>query len=272
MRLLPLLLLILFVSSPVEAGVDLPWSTTFDCSEWAAPGNFPSCDGMSQGGDWSTSTGNYEQITSSANNPNGGMGRGQRHWVGVGTNNNSGGIDINLNTPQTEVWIRWYMRWQAGKQEGGMYKLMYLGGVVDWDYPGVPQHVPTGQLYMYSANQEWYSGVGFGNSFYESGTSDGTWVCMEIHMDVTNKILQWWVDGNLVVNDTHDYGSYDLSRIRVGGNQKDVLQSGDQYCDYDDIAINNTGYIGPLGSQFTNANSAGGTASASGGAASVTIQ
>ena len=101
-------------ASTLNAAVDLPWSTTYDCLEWDQSQGSPSCDGLALGGGW-TCEGLGEQITSDANYPNGAGGKGQRHWKGDGIDNvTSGGLSLAFQTPQKELWIRWYMRYEEG--------------------------------------------------------------------------------------------------------------------------------------------------------------
>ncbi len=97
------------LGTPCFAGVDLPWSTTYDCADWLTLGDTLNCDGLSPYGGWAHN-GNYEQIVSAVNNPNGGGSKGQRHRYGDRTNSSSGGTKIEFNSPQPEIWIRWYMR------------------------------------------------------------------------------------------------------------------------------------------------------------------
>jgi hypothetical protein len=62
-----------------------------------------------------------DQITLAANNPAGGGGRGFRHWRGDGVNVNGGGISINFPGSYSEMWMRFYMRYQAGFQFSQLY-------------------------------------------------------------------------------------------------------------------------------------------------------
>jgi hypothetical protein len=104
------------------------WKTTFDCGEWSQAtdwGNLD-CDGLvpASAGKCDGSGG---LITLDANNPEGGGGKGLRHWVGDGSNMHSGGIGFMLQ-PQKELWIRWYMKYEEGfKWEALVYdKWVYM--------------------------------------------------------------------------------------------------------------------------------------------------
>jgi hypothetical protein len=70
-------------------------------------------DGIRGNGAWTTRNGSLDQITAAANNPAGGGGRGFRHWVGDGLNNAAGGIVVSFG-PVSEMWFRYYIRFQSG--------------------------------------------------------------------------------------------------------------------------------------------------------------
>ena len=101
-------------------GVPLVFQTTFNCPDWnqtmgGADGNVCSNgDGIAGAGDWKTSNNTSDLITAAANNPSGGGGKGFRHWRGNGDNNNGGGLAITLPANVTEMWVRLYIRFQAG--------------------------------------------------------------------------------------------------------------------------------------------------------------
>ena len=102
-----------------SAVVNLPWSTTYNCPEWkSSDGQNPGCDGLWGGGGWTCDNGDgtvrEEQITALANYPGGAGGKGQRHWLGDGVNNTSGGVWASFPAPQSELWVRWYMRYEHG--------------------------------------------------------------------------------------------------------------------------------------------------------------
>ena len=247
--------------------VNLPWSTTFDCPDWLKYSDPLTCDELSKGGNSTCSGGEWEQITSVANYPGGAGAKGQRHWLGDGVSNNSGGILINLNN-ETEFWMRWYMRFEAGFQwssyEG--FKIIYLfdstGGLRNNSYFMMPGATGTpsrsidlyceGDSKHYVANR-----VGWLNQF-PSGRSDGSWHCYEVHFKresagQSNGVFQAWLDSVLIINaNTVNYGianSRDtFIQIRIGSNSKVPNNGRCMYVDYDDIAISNTGYIGPIGS------------------------
>lgn len=244
-----LIIVVLSSSSLAYGGISLPWSTTYNCSDWLQYSDSLNCDGLSRAGGWTTASGDYEQITVAANNPNGDGGKGQRHWIGPGTNNNSGGTRVSFNTPQTNIWIRWYMRWQSGFGDFSTFKVLYLypssgtGAVFHVGTPGI------GGINLYSTRDHYNcSSCGWGSGFYPSGISDGTWQLFEIHINTTTGVFQAWLNEQLVVdrNDVDFGGVNSISQFTIGSNAKYVSNSGTMYVDYDDMAISNTGYIGPL--------------------------
>ena len=269
-----------FYSSPSYAAVSLPWSTTYNCSDWTQ-GQTLSCDGISTYGDWTTSNGSKEQITAPANYPSGGGGKGQRHWLGDGYTNNSGGLTVNFSSPQSEIWMRWYMRFEQGFAWNYLnnYKLIYVNTgtsrvILGWD----------GSNYLRvrvdSTNQNYNNNINFpaggwdavmvnGGTYIQTSangatpgqinqTSDGQWHIFEIHLKVdtngTNGIIEWWVDQVKVTNVTNaNLNAVPISVAVIGSNSTYPLNGRDMYVDYDDIAISTTGYIGPIVSGDTTA-------------------
>jgi len=244
--------IVAFLTQPCYtfAGIDLPWSTTYDCADWNQYNDPLSCDGLARKGSWTSSPeGYYEQITAAANYPGGAGGKGQRHWIGDGTNNNSGSLRIDFNTPPGKFWMRWYMRWESGFGEFGQYKAIYgfagadNGPLLNFFYPG------GGMSFEYlSSGNETCNNCGWGTQFYGSGTSDGSWVLMEMMVDAAGGKLKLWVNETLVMDRTgvvfkQPYVTY----LIIGSNQKNVSNGRSMYVDYDDIAISTTGYIGPIG-------------------------
>ncbi|MFZ3066075.1 MAG: fibronectin type III domain-containing protein, partial [Nitrospirota bacterium] len=120
--------MLLLLPNIASAAVNLPWSTTYNCPEWKQADGNPNCDGLTAYGGWVTTDGKEEQITSAANYPGGAGGRGQRHWLGDGSANNSGGTKIEFTSPQSELWIRWYMRFQTGFTWSDLqnFKILYI--------------------------------------------------------------------------------------------------------------------------------------------------
>ena len=248
--ILTFVIIIIFAEVSMAA-VNLPFSTTYDCAEWD---NYDalSCDGMSPGGSWTTASGKYEQITADANYPGGDGGKGQRHWMGPGADGagNSGGIFIDINSPPTEFWMRWYMRWESGWDSSwNSYKTLYLydsgsgSGGFQLGNPGI-----AGIRFWDGGSQ----GASCSNCGWGYTITAGTWYSVEIHVNLSGAISQVWIDGNIVINDSStSWGSLsNMASILVGSNIHST-PSTDMYIDYDDIAINKTGYIGPLDANTT---------------------
>lgn len=259
--------LILIIPSSAFASVTLPWSTTFDCAEdWTSYSQDLSCDGISKGLNQSPG-GNYEQIIDGANNPDGGGGKGQRHWIGDGTNSNSGGTRAYINNITSKIWVRWYIRWQSGFDEFGQYKDLYMWTQSLQNGPVINNFYPGGGMsfeYLTSGNVTCNS-CGWGTDFYTGGVSDGTWVYHEVMIDVAGGNARMWVGAagetpRLVIDASGLTWKGSVYRIDFGSNQKNVANGQIMYVDYDDISIqtNPTGqdasgnqFIGPLGTTPT---------------------
>ena len=260
-------------ASTLNAAVDLPWSTTYDCLEWDQSQGSPSCDGLALGGGW-TCEGLGEQITSDANYPNGAGGKGQRHWKGDGIDNpNSGGLSLSFNTPQKELWIRWYMRYEEGFKWSYLNydKWLYIHTNVKgcdvipefcWSNGIVVGVQGGGDAYqIYNDSRGWQ---------YVYGTeSDGSWFCVEIHIKMdtngSDGVGELWLDGKLVAsNYAVNYSSNNSTAQQgwtwflVGSNQKSANNGRPMYVDFDDFYVTNTRpsnkdangnyFIGPLDS------------------------
>jgi hypothetical protein len=245
-----------FFAPPTYAVVPLPWATTYDCPEQQAPSPTLNCDGMSWYGGWTTSNGNSEQITSAANYLAGGAGRGQRHWIGDGINNTSGGTRISF--PSTnEFWIRFYVRYQQGfgwntTASSINHKIIY---------PIAVSH--SGNWYAFGFIENMFGIQTNGNNIKSTTSwsdifgaqSDGTWHAMEFHVKAntatgTNDgVAEGWLDGVLqfsVQNRNFDpYRAWDY--LVIGENHRTPANGADMYVDIDDVAISVTGPIGPAG-------------------------
>ncbi len=237
------------------AAINIPWSTTFDCAAESTQYNGTLCDGLKWGGAWFF--GNYRtQITSVANNPNGGGGRGARFWIGDGVNANTGTITVTFTSPQKELWIRWYMRYEAGFQWGKLYydKNLYI-------YTGVPNISVIPEFYsekyvvIAQATPNYYqvqsTNEGGWSSIMGGNKSDGKFHAYEIHLkmdtDGTNGEGQLWIDGVLRASNTSVDWSNGNAKAQQGwvnfhfnSNQKSPNNGGAEYVDYDDIAVYNS--------------------------------
>lgn len=238
-------------------------STVFETS-WNYP-DWEQADGLSDAictgtvdgiqGHLSSSTTNHpngDQITADANYSGGAGAKGFRHWRGDGTNQNGGGIKFTLPSPLSEGWLRFYMRYQLGFawtpagdplytkdiycNVGGNYLIYGIQGGA-WGLTDInsPNH---------AGSVNWVDLMG-GN------TGDGQWHCHEFHWKKNNpnSELDIWIDGVQTLHSTGlTLNASSISEILVGSNQTEVTGAGasDYYTDYDDIAVSDSGYIGPL--------------------------
>ncbi|MFZ3091179.1 MAG: heparin lyase I family protein [Nitrospirota bacterium] len=251
--------LIIFFPVISISAVNLPWSTTFDCNDWkTSDGGSTGCDGLNKHGNWSCDNGDAtimeEQITSAANYPGGGGGKGQRHWIGDGVNNVSGGLSASFTSPQKEIWMRWYMRYESGFKWNVLnnQKIIYFDPL---NYTRLIIHyygMDKIRVYSYAAKAGYVSTNGTGwNSMMGGSASDGKWHLWEIHikMDTNGKdgVVELWTDGKHMINErTANLGGASgaiLSYVAIGENGFKPDNGRCMYVDYDDIVISSTGPI-----------------------------
>ncbi len=271
-----ILFLILLIPSSLWATVTLPYSQTFNCDEIeiTLPGTYCTNIYYNSGG---SVDGHYSQITSGANYPGGGGEKGARFWVGKGHNVNTGKLSIEFVSAQTELYIRWYMRHQSGFDwqddspcsEGcdptcflHFDKTLYIRGNASYFDTLLVFHNGYSLMAIYAGSAGgYYNSTNFGwQDVYGGIVSDGSWHWYELHlkMDTTSTpydgIAQLWVDGILRINSSTANFSNDNTTARLGwlwfdfeNNQSCVLTTlTSAYVDYDDIAIQTTGPIGPF--------------------------
>lgn len=276
-------LVILFLScfftmisnSVCNAGIDLPWETTFDCPEWEFDTPKLDCDGLQTGGAWAACD-KRSQITIDANMAAGGGGRGQRHWVGDGVNVNSGGVRVYFNNPPNEIWMRWYMRYEEGFEWSSINydKILYMylyprsAGVelipewYGWDRwrNGLQGHT-SGNI-VSEEGSGWDSTMTSGALSNSHRVSDGKWHYFELHIKIdtngSNGIHEMWIDDTKIISkfDCDLAGASDgvtgFAYITIGENQRNPSNGRCMAVDYDDIKISATGRIGPIdGSKTT---------------------
>jgi hypothetical protein len=256
--------------------VDLPWKTTYNCADWneyVDPYNLgpTNCDGLEKALDSSCSPGGHrEWITSDANFLYGEGGKGQRHWVGDGQNIGSGGSAIRFNKAEPELWIRWYIRWQSGfKWSALIYeKILYIhtsnnhapgsgdaNVVPEWyGFDTFSIAVDTGPAHPARCDKCGWDSVMVNGGDDGNGhkTSDGQWHCFETHIKMdtngSNGIAEQWIDGIQKISKTNiNFGTKaGWISFYIASNHSYPANGGCVPVDFDDIAINNTGYIGPL--------------------------
>ncbi len=248
-----------------EAGISLPWSTTFNCPDWTqtiGSDNF-NCDGITNLGYYLYggfgSPANVSVMNASGNNPGGGGGKGFRVAYGPGWDVVAAVPKIYFNSPVHEFWIRFYMRWPS---TAGMVaaddnqKLIYYGLNA-----APPSDSVAGYIVMWGGSYElytqyastpttYYSGGG-AQSMWGGSYGDNKWHYIEMHFRANspsgtkNGLWEIWQDG--VKEGSYSgvdfYG--DFTNFTIPNNDK-FTASSSFYIDIDDIAIRTTGYIGPI--------------------------
>jgi hypothetical protein len=181
--------------------------------------------------------------------------------MGDELNDNSGGLALNLPSGQTEVWMRWYMRWQPGFKANTGMKGLYLYGQDDigFGYFLVNYYGDQG-----AGGFSWrcqYGGCGEVASWSVPLTdwpSTGRWYCMELHFKsetgpgTNDGLVEFWLDGTLALQGTGiDIGLNSAGRkfswFKIASNHAAYNNGQCMYVDYDDFAISNTGRIGCTG-------------------------
>jgi len=238
---------------PIIANV---FQTTFDCPDWNQTMGLDDSDvcsngdGIEGGGDWSTSNGSVDQITAAANNPAGGGGKGFRHWAGDGVNNNGGGIVVQW-VGVSEMWFRYYIRFQAVAWDPSTVymKTIYCNrGVPGTFYFGLHDNVIGG--YVEADLRTHKSTVSFVN-WQGGSTGDGNFHALEVHakMNTTGAssdgVLEYWLNGTLIYSNStlhfSDTTGARWTNCLVGSNQNAPQNGADAYVDFDDIAVSAAG-------------------------------
>lgn len=250
------------LSTPALASIALPFSTSFDCAEqdqsqWTS--GWVTCDGLSRDGNWTTSpTPAYEQITSAANRAGGGGGRGQRHWIGDGTNNSSGSIAYSFSSPVPQVYVRWYVRFQQGlamANSGGSHKFFYFNGTQCQGHASGCYLLmqPNNILLVVAGTAYQDSTFGWNDLHGGVNSADGQWHCMEVFAQTNaagTGVVKWWVDGTLRLDKNNvDFrspygGFYGFTMPSNGVFNTSVDSDGNMFEDIDDVKIQTTGPIG----------------------------
>lgn len=261
--LLPVIAMILLSATPADAAVTLPWTTTYNCGDWTRTANGlynVNCDSLKGAGAWdctnSDSTTEEEQITSAANNPGGDGGSGQRHWEGPGVNNNSGGLAVDFLNTQSDLRIRWYMKFAAGFAWNALYydKLLYIHTDLNGtDVIPIWYGSNKFSVYAQSGGGHYFCSDCGWNHVMGSSTSDDQWHAYELHivMDTngSNGVVEFWIDSIKVIDRSDaDLGTRPgWTSFGIGINQKDPAGSICRAVDFDDFKVTSGGgYIGLL--------------------------
>ena len=265
------------------AGIDLPWSTTFDCAECLEPSSCLCDVGVTDGPSWgyycnnagapssTTPNSNTAGIIAEANNPDGGGGKGARFWAGDGKDDLSGTLAITFNSVQPELYIRWYFKYPAGFTwtSGGIGYEKWLYIHTDQGTDCVPEPTGWDQINVYSSapsppgnNQAWAVTGGW-DTIMAAGelvgghrTGDGLWHWAEVHIKMdtngSNGIAEMWTGGVKRFSFTNmNYGTKTgWKSLHFKSNQNTPSNGGCKAVYYDDMAIATTGPIGPLGNRI----------------------
>lgn len=256
------LILAVFIVTPLSASAadNFTISTTYDCTEQnQKTSGWISCDGLRKGLDNCNRAGNCEQITSEANYPNGLGGRGQRHWIGDGLNNGSGSIIYSFRSSSSEVWTRWYVRWQSGLQLGSnssphkvqYYNLRQCAGHSGGCYFAIGSNY----LRLTNAGRNYTSDYSFGwFQLHGDASSKEAWHCFETMVRIntpgkSDGIAQWWIDGILRLARLDVYYAAspgNFTGFLLPSNGDFITGGTDKFEDIDDVEVSNTGRIGCL--------------------------
>lgn len=251
----------LLQSSNIQAAPAVVWQTTFNCGEWNETFGIlenlvcGAGDGIAGWGAWTTGGHpNGDEITLAANNPGGGGGRGFRHWRGDGTNVSGGGLSVNLPAPYPELWLRVYMRYQAGFawSQLNYSKELYFNVTGTAAFTLGFHSADSFGIATISPSRNILGGPGW-TSTNGGATSDGQWHCYEAHVKTNtsgaNGVAEAWIDGRQVVSarDVDFKMVPGWSYFGLGSNQATPANGGDRYTDYDDLAVSVAGQVGCTG-------------------------
>jgi hypothetical protein len=252
-------------------------------SSWNSIETGVSEQSSNNGGDYAAfGTDACSYINTTANNPSGlgGRGHAKAETGGCATPGvNCSGMAVQYSfTATSEMWIRWYEKYEAGFQWGasgannpGYAKHMRWGGTF-----GMIQDYLSGGVQCMAAL--WYSGCGttsevdrtYAHDFNSpsgcpvgnppgkdttcltwndihntdaSGGADGNWVCFETYLNGGTGQLTMWINGTEVVN--HTGPTFSGQATSVFSSNQSAVQSGQAfYHFYDDIAVSSTQRIG----------------------------
>jgi hypothetical protein len=261
-------LLVLFVrlidTSPRHASAAAPvWQTTFNCSDWNQQLGLGvgtvNCDGMSGEGDWGNTfgpNGHGSEITAAANYAAGGGGKGFRMYRDDGFDVNSGGMWVNLPAASTEVWVRFYMRYQSGFQwlNGGpsFTKDVYMLGNTAPNFTMGFHSTNSWGLVIVSPQSDHLASPGW-SGINGGPVGDGKFHCYEWHSKVgsttSNGVAEVWVDNRQTLSDSNVNfsGTGNWRQFALGENSSSPNNGRAMAVDYDDVAVSVTGRVGCIG-------------------------
>lgn len=231
--------------------VTLPWSTTLNCAEVAQStvnGDWnPNCDNLSLYGQWCANgdcTNGGAGIKNVANYSGGGGGAGLRFRDYDGSNSQSGGVAIDFaNT--SEIYIRWYMRYELGYAWSPLSydKTLFLNGNT------IPEIKSSDDWNFFNGSNHTVANAGFA-AMNGGSTGDGQYHCYEIHMKrnggSNDDLGEVWLDGVYKGSVTGFDFTQDFNQLIMNENQCCPANGAIVSLDYDDIAVQTTGPIGCL--------------------------
>ena len=248
------------------------WSTSFDypseCFHSGVLGT--NCTAVANDGvEWGfrggkNVDGNYTQVTSDANNPDGDGGRGARFWVDDGDDVYSGEARVHFPNQEPEIWIRWYVRyergfaWAAGNPLYDKWLFCRFGPdnkISSSRMQIIPESSGRGgriAIFIQAGGDQYqllHPAITWQDVF--GTTSDGLWHMIEMYVkmdtDSTDGIGRLWIDGQLVINKTDvDFSGGDpvtragMKWFEFQSNQNWPNNGGPMYVDYDDMAVYKT--------------------------------
>lgn len=206
-------------------------------------------------------TDSITSILEAASNPLG-TGKGMRFRIGDGNAIQSTPAKVTFSSPQPELWIRWYMRYEDGFKWNGQIssdKNLYIH-----TNPSVAQAIAEFRDTTYAVTSagggtsipvQTEAGEGW-NGIMGGDESDGLFHCYEIHLkmdtDTTDGIGQLWLDGILKDETITANWSWGIEAAKLGwgyinhtSNQATPDNRKAAYLDWDGmIIINSSSYTG----------------------------
>lgn len=246
--------LFLFAESPADFSFSGgSFEFTYDgCNDWTQYTDSLSggeCSDLGKNENITCASGNnWELINSTANNSGGGGGKGQRHWYGDIKNETSGGTFMGW-TPQSELWIRWYQRWDPTTSFGINYHSKHLyfhnAGVEQMNFGISTQN---GWRFWIVRSDTGSTSI-VENTSAPVGTRpsdliDGNYHAFEIRLkgdtNNNNGIIQLWINGINVIDEQNldnRIGSGLWYGTKVGANHEGYSNDPCKYMDFDDFHV-----------------------------------
>jgi hypothetical protein len=232
----------------------LPWFNNLDCAPWTYNGTsetitITACSEFHMADDGfhcGTETSQIVAAASNTNNFTGGV--GIRQWVGTGADATDG-FTVILPYDLPSINIRWYERYQSGFAWNTVnhHKDLYIWNIYNETLIPTPFHdKPNAIAYQVakSGSVPLWNLAGPMPNVFDPG--DGLWHYYELHATQSG-IVQMYVDGTLITNGTFSPPfTAGFRYVQFGSNVLDANNSPCAAIDYDDLAISEGTYIGPV--------------------------